>query len=72
LTLIGPDRLVVHGRAGDTPHGVTSAAAFIAGLSRLHARQQRSHAGQERSADTVSRLGPMGVLEVMGAETVHD
>jgi precorrin-3B synthase len=72
LTLIGPDRLVVHGRAGDTPHGATSAAAFIAGLPRLHARQRRSHAGQERSADTVSRLGPIGVLEVMGAEAVHD
>jgi precorrin-3B synthase len=72
LTLIGPDRLVVHGRAGDAPHGATSAAAFIAGLPRLHARRQRSHAGEERSADTVSRLGPIGVLEVMGAEALHD
>jgi precorrin-3B synthase len=71
LTLIGPDRLVVHGRGGDAPHGATSAAAFIAGLPRLHARQ-RSHAGEERSADTVSRLGPIGVLEVMGAEALHD
>ena len=71
LTLIGPDRLVVHGRAGDAPHGATSAAAFIAGLPRLHARG-RSHAGEERSADTVSRLGPIGVLEVMGAEALHD
>jgi precorrin-3B synthase len=72
LTLIGPDRLVVQGRAGDPPHGATSAAEFIAGLPRLHARRQCSYAGQERSADTVSRLGPIGVLAVMGAEAVHD
>jgi precorrin-3B synthase len=72
LTLIGPDRLVVQGRAGDTPHGTTSAAAFIAGLSRLQAERRGSHGGQERSADTVSRLGPIGVLAVMGEEAVHD
>jgi precorrin-3B synthase len=72
LTLIGPDRLVVQGRAGDTPHGTTSAAAFIAGLPRLHADRQRSPAGQECSAETVARLGPLGVLAVMGGEAVHD
>jgi precorrin-3B synthase len=72
LTLIGPDRLVVQGRAGDTPHGAISAAAFIAGLPRLHAHRQNSPAGQECSADTVSRLGPLGVLAVMGEEAAHD
>ena len=72
LTLIGPDRLVVQGRAGDMPHGTTSAATFIAGLPRLHSERQRSHAGQERSAETVSRLGPIGVLAVMDGEAVHD
>jgi precorrin-3B synthase len=72
LTLIGPDRLVVQGRAGDTPHGAISAAAFIAGLPRLHVHRQNSPAGQECSADTVSRLGALGVLAVMGEEAVHD
>ena len=35
LTFIGPNRLVVQGRAGDTPHGTTSMTNFIAGVSRL-------------------------------------
>jgi len=69
LTLIGPDRLVVQGRAGDTPHGTASAAAFVAGLPRLQAERRCSHTGQERSAETVSRLGPIGVLAVMGGES---
>jgi precorrin-3B synthase len=72
LTLIGPDRLVVQGRAGDTPHGRTSAAEFIAGLAHLQTERQRSPAARERSADTLSRLGPTGVLAVMGGEAVHD
>jgi precorrin-3B synthase len=68
LTLVGPDRLVVQGRAGDSPHGTASAAEFIAGLARLHAERQRSHAGQESSAEMVTRLGPIRVLAVMGGE----
>jgi precorrin-3B synthase len=72
LTLIGPDRLVVQGRAGDTPHGTTSAATFVAGLPHLQAERQRSHAGQECSAAMVSRLGAIRVLAVMGGETLHD
>ncbi len=71
LTVIGPDRLVVQGRAGDAPHGRTSAAEFIAGLARLHTERQRSPGGQECSAETVSRLGPLRVLAVMGGEAVH-
>jgi precorrin-3B synthase len=72
LTLTGPDRLVVQGRAGDPPNGRTSAAGFIAGLARLHAERRRSPGAEERSADTVSRLGPMRVLAVMGGEATHD
>jgi precorrin-3B synthase len=71
LTLVGPDRLVVQGRAGDTPRGRTSAAEFIAGLTRLHAERQRAP-GAECSADTVSRLGPIRMLAIMGGETLHD
>jgi precorrin-3B synthase len=72
LTFIGPDRLVVQGRAGDVPHGTASAADFVAGLPRLHAERQRSNAGRESSAAMVSRLGAMRVLAVMGGETLHD
>ena len=72
LTLAGPDRLVVQGRAGDTPHGRTSAAEFIAGLARLNTERQRAPGAQECSADMVSRLGRIRVLAVMGAEAQHD
>jgi precorrin-3B synthase len=72
LTLIGPDRLVVQGRAGDTPHGRTSAAEFIAGLARLHTERQRAPGAELCSADTVSRLGPIRVLAAMNGEAVHD
>jgi precorrin-3B synthase len=68
LTLIGPDRLVVRGRAGDAPHGITSATDFIAGLPRLHAERRRSHDHPECSADMVSRLGSAGVLAAMRGE----
>jgi precorrin-3B synthase len=72
LTFIGPDRLVVHGRAGDVPHGTASAADFIAGLPRLHAELERSHAGRESGAAMMSRLGAIRVLAVMSGETLHD
>jgi len=72
LTFIGPDRLVVHGRAGDVPHGTASAADFIARLPRLHAELERSHAGRECSAAVMSRLGAIRVLAVMSGETLHD
>jgi len=68
LTFIGPNRLVIQGRAGDTPHGTTSTAHFIAGVSRLGVeRQQRSD--EDRSVDVVSRLGVTGVLAAMSAGT---
>jgi precorrin-3B synthase len=35
LTFIGPNRLVIQGRAGDVPHGTISITDFIASLSRL-------------------------------------
>jgi precorrin-3B synthase len=68
LTFIGPNRLVIQGRAGDVPHGTTSIADFIAGVSRLGVtrQQERSH---DRSVDIVSRLGVTGVLAAMGAGT---
>jgi precorrin-3B synthase len=72
LTLIGPDRLVLQGRAGDPPHGTISATAFIAGLSRLQAERQRSSAGEECSVDMMSRLGANRVLAIMAEEPMHD
>jgi precorrin-3B synthase len=37
LTFVGPDRLVVGGRAGDAPHSRIAPDDFIAGLRRLNA-----------------------------------
>ena len=72
LTIVGPDRLVVQGRAGDSPHGTTSAAEFIAGLARLEAERRRSRGAEECSADVLSRLGAARVLALMNGEPVHD
>lgn len=68
LTFVGPNRLVVQGRAGDTPHGTTSITHFIAGVSRLGTERQRL-GGQHRSVDVLSRLGVTGVLGAMSAGT---
>ena len=60
LTLAGPDRLVVHGRAGDEPHARMSAADFIAGLRGLHPGTPATHgtlAALLREPDFISRLG---------------
>jgi precorrin-3B synthase len=35
LTLAGPDRLILNGRAGDTPHATISAAGLISDIERL-------------------------------------
>jgi precorrin-3B synthase len=35
LTLTGPNRLIVNGRANDTPHGTISSAGVIADIERL-------------------------------------
>jgi precorrin-3B synthase len=68
LTIIGPNRLVIQGRAGDTPHGTASITDFIAGVSRLGVRRQQE-SSQDRSVDVVSRLGVTGVLAAMSAGT---
>jgi precorrin-3B synthase len=68
LTFVGPNHLIIQGRAGDTPHGTTSTTDFIAGVARLGAEQQRLSA-ESRSVDFVSRLGVAGVLTAMSAGT---
>jgi sulfite reductase beta subunit-like hemoprotein len=65
LTVVGPEGLVVEGRAAAPPDATLSAAEFIAGLPRLQSARQRSSGALERSADAVSRLGKRGVLDVL-------
>jgi len=67
LTYVGPDRLVVRGRAVDSHDGTISVANFIAGLPRLAAQRLRSHDISESSASSVSRLGATGVIAAMSA-----
>jgi precorrin-3B synthase len=69
LTLVGPDGLVVQGRAGDAPDGVLSADEFIKGVARLSSARLRSHSTLERSADLVPGLGKQGLLELMRGAT---
>jgi precorrin-3B synthase len=68
LTLIGPNRLVIQGRAGDAPSGTTSITDFIAGVSRLGVKREQQ-SSQDRSVDIVSKLGVAGVLAAMSAGT---
>jgi len=35
LTLVGPDRLILNGRASDTPHATVSSVSLIADIERL-------------------------------------
>jgi precorrin-3B synthase len=88
LTLVGPDRLVLQGRAGDAPQGRISAMSLLAGLERLGVQASRSHTELqsrtepqsltklqsriEHSADMLSRLGARRVIETLGGELVHD
>jgi precorrin-3B synthase len=57
LTLVGPDRIVLHGRAGDAPHGTISPSAFIAGLRRLQPAPGVSLAAFARHPDCITQLG---------------
>jgi precorrin-3B synthase len=57
LTLAGPDRLVVDGRASDAPRGRISAADFIAGLRDLESERTGSLAALLRESDIAWRLG---------------
>jgi hypothetical protein len=57
LTLAGPDRLVVHGRASDAPRGRISPADLIAGLRGLHPERDGALSALLRETDFVARLG---------------
>jgi precorrin-3B synthase len=74
LTLVGPDRVVVLGRAGDTPQGAISAANFVAGLRRLHTEGDPPLplAALVRQADFVARLGAIRPVESTHSESAHD
>ena len=66
LTLAGPDRLVVHGRASDAPQGRISAADFIAGLRGLHLERDGSLAALLREPHFATRLAA-GTADATGA-----
>jgi precorrin-3B synthase len=72
LTIVGPDRLIVEGRASDVPQGGISPSNLIAGMGRLQAEVLRSRLAGEHNAETMSRLGPRRVIESLGGEITHD
>lgn len=57
LTLVGPDRIVVQGRANDAPHGNITPASLLAGLGRLQADPAKSPLISGRAARVVESLG---------------
>ena len=74
LTLVGPDRLVLQGRAFDAPQGRISPANLLAGLERLQTEvlQSRTEDSAEMPcAQMLSRLGARRLIELLGGETAH-
>ena len=71
LTVVGPDRLIVRGRAGDAPQGRIEPSNLIAGMGRLQEEILASRLAGEHSAETMSRVGPASVIESLGGEIVH-
>ncbi len=65
VTISGPDRVIVNGRADDACHGTCSPAQLIAGIRRLSA--ERSH-HRGTSADLLAQLGPTRVAELIRGE----
>jgi precorrin-3B synthase len=60
LTLVGPDRIIVMGRACARPDGFISPKSLISGLARLRC-EQADH------LDLMPKLGTTRVLEILGA-----
>lgn len=70
LTLVGPDRLIVRGRAGDAVQGRIAPPALLGGLEGLAAPGRGGSA--ERASDLLARWGAAGLLEALGAATFHE
>jgi precorrin-3B synthase len=74
LTLVGPDRLVLQGRAVDAPQGRVSPANLLAGLERLQTQVLESrteHSAEMPCAELLSRLGARRLIESLGGEIAH-
>jgi precorrin-3B synthase len=68
LTLVGPDGIVVQGRANDAPHGKISSSSLLAGLSRLQADTSKSPFSAERSARLPPRPDAARLVKFLGGE----
>jgi len=68
LTLVGPDRLVVRGRANDVPHGIISPAALLSGLRHLQADPARTSLIAGRGGCLTPQLSAARVVEYLGGE----
>jgi precorrin-3B synthase len=64
LTLVGPNRMVVGGRANDTPQGTFSASQLLKGFEKL--RSSSAPAFAERSSERLSRIGTRVLVESLG------
>jgi precorrin-3B synthase len=72
LTLVGPDRLVLQGRAFDAPQAKVLPTNFLAGLERLQAeilQSRKEHSAEIPCAKWLSRLGTQRLIESLGGES---
>jgi precorrin-3B synthase len=75
LTLVGPDRLVLQGRAFDAPQGRVLPTNLLAGLERLQAeilQSRNEHNAEMPCAQMLSTLGARRLIESLGGEPAHD
>jgi precorrin-3B synthase len=72
LTFVGPDRLVLQGRAFDAPQGRVLPTNLIAGLERLQAeilQSRNEHKAQMPCAQMLSMLGARRLIESLSGES---
>jgi precorrin-3B synthase len=70
LTFVGPDRIVIGGRADDTPHGRVSESSLLEALRRLNTARRALPDGVS-SAQMFSAWGPARVRELLEGDLPH-
>ena len=65
MTFVGPNYLVLQGRAGDPPHAALSMDQTIAGLAELDTLRRRGSNASATSAQLLSALGTNGMLAAL-------
>ncbi len=70
LTFAGSDRVILNGTADASAYGTYSPTQLIAGIERLRAERERRVG--ESSANVLTRLGAVRVLELMNGQSARE